>query len=147
MAELVGQDGILRPIGNRPSSNFRFIPSKPINNRPQDSILLHFDSSYMSRRGAGSRPAQRQRRWTRQVGNFPRGCPQAHPNSSTFRRSETPSTLACELRITPQTGMQLFPGNVCDLSGLDPPHGFPTPIHLLSPIQAVPLRPDSSLQN
>jgi hypothetical protein len=29
MAELVGQDGILRPIGNRPSSNFRFIASKP----------------------------------------------------------------------------------------------------------------------
>ena len=36
----------------------------------------------MSRRGAGSRPAQRHRRWTGQVGNLPHACPQAHPNSS-----------------------------------------------------------------
>jgi hypothetical protein len=37
-AELVGQDGILRPIGNRPLAmecNLR----RPISNRPQDSIL------------------------------------------------------------------------------------------------------------
>jgi hypothetical protein len=36
----VGQDGILRPIGNRPLEAFRLIASRPINNRPQDTIPL-----------------------------------------------------------------------------------------------------------
>src|SRR6266403_5590897 len=30
---LVGQDGILRPIGNRPSRTLYFTPTRPINNR------------------------------------------------------------------------------------------------------------------
>jgi hypothetical protein len=38
---LVGQDGILRPIGNRPSWRLHFEAKRPINNRPQDSILPH----------------------------------------------------------------------------------------------------------
>src|SRR5258706_1947482 len=42
--ELVGQDGILRPIGNRPSRKLHFTPRRPINNRPQDSILPHYGS-------------------------------------------------------------------------------------------------------
>src|SRR5258706_10960144 len=42
--ELVGQDGILRPIGNRPSRKLHFTPRRPINNRLQDSILPHYGS-------------------------------------------------------------------------------------------------------
>jgi hypothetical protein len=40
-ADLVGQDEILRPIGNRPCRKLHFTPRRPINNRPQDSILPH----------------------------------------------------------------------------------------------------------
>jgi hypothetical protein len=40
----VGQDGILRPIGNRPLGAFAAPQSRPINNRPQDAILPHFGS-------------------------------------------------------------------------------------------------------
>src|SRR6266581_1129979 len=43
-AELVGQDGILRPIGNRPFREWRFIARGSINNRPQDYILPHLRS-------------------------------------------------------------------------------------------------------
>ena len=35
------QDGILRPIVNRPFREWRFVARRPINNRPQDSILPH----------------------------------------------------------------------------------------------------------
>ncbi len=37
----VGQDGILRPVGNRPL-NKSTTPKEPIANRLQDSILPHF---------------------------------------------------------------------------------------------------------
>jgi hypothetical protein len=39
LPELVGQDGILRPIVNRPSCNEVRLMRGPIANRPQDSIL------------------------------------------------------------------------------------------------------------
>jgi hypothetical protein len=41
LADLVGQDGILRPIGNRPSCSLHSLARRPISNRPQDSILPH----------------------------------------------------------------------------------------------------------
>jgi len=39
--EFVGQDGILRPIVNRPSCNLSATAGRPIANRPQDTILPH----------------------------------------------------------------------------------------------------------
>jgi hypothetical protein len=38
---LVGQDGILQPIGNRPFFGLQSLAKRPINNRAQDSILPH----------------------------------------------------------------------------------------------------------
>ena len=38
---IVGQDGILRPIVNRPSRRLHFVARRPIYNRPQDIILPH----------------------------------------------------------------------------------------------------------
>ena len=41
MRRCVGQDGILRPIANRPSYGDVQLTAAPIDNRPQDSILPH----------------------------------------------------------------------------------------------------------
>ncbi len=50
----VGQDGILRPIGNRPVNEFGIIYG-PINNRPQVTNLPH--KNLLSEVGVVERPA------------------------------------------------------------------------------------------